>query len=244
VPKCGGYHQAAMQLESLLLSRDPEVIRVLRPTLEKLSIDLEVCRGAKSGTEIISSEKFDAIIIDCDDLQGGLEVLSAMRKGSSNKSSVAFAILNGQTTTHKAFELGANFVLQKPLSALNSMRCFSAAINFMLRERRRYFRQPVEIPVTLVFGEKEFKATATNLSEGGMAIYFRGKLPKGGISRVVFSMPGAATPLQPRAHIAWLDGAGHAGLRFTEMPKDMHTQLDHWLTEEFQKLEKPQHQKN
>ena len=127
-----------MQLESLLLSRDPEVIRVLRPTLEKLSIDLEVCRGAKTGTEIISSEKFDAIIIDCDDLQGGLEVLSAMRKGSSNKSSVAFAILNGQTTTHKAFELGANFVLQKPLSALNSMRCFSAAINFMLRERRRY----------------------------------------------------------------------------------------------------------
>ena len=233
-----------MQLESLLLSRDPEVIRVLRPTLEKLSIDLEVCRGAKSGAEIISSEKFDAIIIDCDDLQGGLEVLSAMRKGSSNKSSVAFAILNGQTTTHKAFELGANFVLQKPLSALNSMRCFSAAINFMLREKRRYFRQPVEMPVTLVFGEKEFKATATNLSEGGMAIYFRGKLPKGGISRVVFSMPGAATPLQPRAHIAWLDGAGHAGLRFTEMPKDMHTQLDHWLTEEFQKLEKPQHQKN
>ncbi|PYV98658.1 MAG: hypothetical protein DMG89_10580 [Acidobacteria bacterium] len=233
-----------MQLESLLLSRDPEVIRVLRPTLEKLSIDLEVCRGAKSGAEIISSEKFDAIIIDCDDLQGGLEVLSAMRKESSNKSSVAFAILNRQTTTHKAFELGANFVLQKPLSGLNAMRCFSAAINFMLRERRRYFRQPVEIPVTLVFGEKEFKATATNLSEGGMAIYFRGKLPKGGISRVVFSMPGAATPLQPRAHIAWLDGAGHAGLRFTEMPKDMHTQLDHWLTEEFQKLEKPQHQKN
>ena len=167
-----------------------------------------------------------------------------MRKESSNKSSVAFAILNRQTTTHKAFELGANFVLQKPLSGLNAMRCFSAAINFMLRERRRYFRQPVEIPVTLVFGEKEFKATATNLSEGGMAIYFRGKLPKGGISRVVFSMPGAATPLQPRAHIAWLDGAGHAGLRFTEMPKDMHTQLDHWLTEEFQKLEKPQHQKN
>ena len=233
-----------MQLESLLLSRDPEVIRVLRPTLEKLSIDLEVCRGAKSGAEIISSEKFDAIIIDCDDLQGGLEVLSAMRKGSSNKSSVAFAILNGQTTTHKAFELGANFVLQKPLSALNSMRCFSAAINFMLREKRRYFRQPVEMPVTLVFGEKEFKATATNLSEGGMAIYFRGKLPKGGISRVVFSMPGAATPLQPRAHIAWLDGAGHAGLRFTEMPKDMHSQLDSWLTEEFKKLERPQLREN
>jgi CheY-like chemotaxis protein len=234
-----------MQLESLLLSRDPEVIRVLRPTLEKLSIDLEVCRGAKSGTEIISTEKFDAIIIDCDDLQGGLEVLSAMRKGSSNKSSVAFAILNGQTTTHKAFELGANFVLQKPLSALNAMRCFSAAINFMLRERRRYFRQPVEMPVRVVIGEgQEFKATATNLSEGGMAIYFRGNLPKGGISRAVFSLPGSVTPLQPRAHMAWVDGAGRAGLRFIEMPKDMSTQLECWLTEQFDKLAKPQNQKN
>jgi c-di-GMP-binding flagellar brake protein YcgR len=203
-----------------------------------LSINVEVCRGVRSGSEIISSEKFDAIIIDCDDLEGGLEVLSAIRKGSSNKSSVAFAILNGQTTTHKAFELGANFVLQKPLSVLNTMRCFSAAINFMLRERRRYFRQPVEMPVTLVFGEKEFKATATNLSEGGMAVYFRGNLPKGGISKVIFNVPGAATPLQPTAHIAWLDGAGRAGVRFTAMPKDMHAQLDRWLAEEFQKLEK------
>ena len=77
-----------------------------------------------------------------------------------------------------------------------------------------------------------------------MAIYFRGNLPKGGISRVVFSLPEAAIPLQPKVHIAWLDGAGHAGLRFTEIPVDMHTQLDRWLTEEFKKLEKPQNQKN
>jgi hypothetical protein len=30
-----------MQLESLLLSRDPEVIRVVQPALEKLAIDVE-----------------------------------------------------------------------------------------------------------------------------------------------------------------------------------------------------------
>jgi CheY-like chemotaxis protein len=232
-----------MPLEALLLSRDPEVIRVLSPALEKLSINVEVCGGVRSGNEIISTEKFDAIIIDCDDLAGGLDVLKATRKGCSNKSSVAVAILNGQTTTYKAFELGANFVLQKPLSAVNTMRCFGAAINFMLKERRRYFRQPVEMPVTLVFGEKEFKATATNLSEGGMAVYFRGNLPKGGISKVVFSLPAASSPLQPKAQMAWLDGTGHAGLRFTEIPKDMHAQLDRWLNEQFDKLEKPQNEK-
>ena len=36
--------------------------------------------------------------------------------------------------------MGANFVLQKPISGLNASRCFHAALNFMLKERRRYFR--------------------------------------------------------------------------------------------------------
>src|ERR1019366_4086190 len=35
-----------MTLESLLVTRDQQVIGVLRPALEKLSIDVEVCRGS------------------------------------------------------------------------------------------------------------------------------------------------------------------------------------------------------
>ena len=58
-----------MVLESLLLSRDPEVIRLLQPALEKLFIDVEVCRGVNSGQEILRSENFDASIVDCDDLR-------------------------------------------------------------------------------------------------------------------------------------------------------------------------------
>src|SRR6266581_793376 len=227
-----------MGLESLLLSRDPQVIRVLRPTLEKLSIDVEVCRGARSGNEILSSEKFDAVIVDCDDLQGGLEVLAGLRKGRSNKNSVAFAILNGNTTTQEAFQLGANFVLQKPISPLNAMRCFSAAVGFMARERRRYFRHPVEISTTLVFGHgEELKTTTTNISEGGMAIRLRGKLPKGGISKVVFTLPETNISMEPKGEVAWADGAGRAGLRFTDMPKSSREQLERWLAEQTEKTE-------
>jgi len=61
------------------LSRDAEVLRVLRPTLEKLSIDVEVCQEARTATEILIAEKFDAVIVDCDDLLGGLEVLQGLR---------------------------------------------------------------------------------------------------------------------------------------------------------------------
>jgi ActR/RegA family two-component response regulator len=229
-----------MPLESLLLSRDPEVIRVLQPALEKLSIDVEVCRGVSSGEEILRTEKFDAVIVDCDDLQGALSVMGGLRKSASNKNSVTFAILNGSTTTQQAFQMGANFVLQKPISALNAMRCFSAAVNFMMKERRRYFRHPVEMSATLSFGEgKRLKVTLTNISEGGMDIFFRGPLPEGCVSTVSFQLPGAATPLEPRVQIAWMDDSGQAGLRFIDLSQDLRTQLDAWLAEQCQ--HSPQH---
>src|SRR5438309_2051145 len=136
-----GIYNHRMTLESLLLSADSNVESVLRPTLEKLAIEVEICREARSGSEILLSEKFDAVIVDCDDLRGGLALLEGLRATPSNKSSVSFAILNGKkTTTQQAFGMGANFVLQKPISALNASRCFNAALNFMVRERRRYFR--------------------------------------------------------------------------------------------------------
>ena len=131
---------------------------------------LEVCRGAQSGSQILSSERFDAVIVDCDDLQDGLAVVETMRKSSSNKKAVAFSILNG-TSTQKAFHLGAKFVLQKPVSQVNAKRCLTAAINFMATERRRCFRHPVELPATLSFSKgNDLKATMTNLSDAGRSL--------------------------------------------------------------------------
>src|ERR1039457_7675714 len=153
-----------MTLESLLLSRDAEVVRILRPTLEKLSIEVEVCQEAKKASEILIAEKFDAVIVDCDDLLGGLAVLQGLRGTPSNRNSVAFAVLNGKKTTmQEAFGMGANFVLQKPISALNASRCFHAALNFMVKERRRYFRQPVKMLVRVVLEGKILNATSTNI---------------------------------------------------------------------------------
>jgi CheY-like chemotaxis protein len=229
-----------MILDSLLLTRDQQAISVLRPALEKLCIDVEVCRGVRSGSEILQTEKFDAIIIDCDDLEGGLEVLEGVRKSPSNKNSVTFALVNGATTTNRAFEVGAKFVLQKPVSALNAMRCFSAALGFMMTERRRYFRHPVEMGVVLVFGQgQEFKATATNISDGGIAIRYRGSVPKGGISRVCFTVPDSDICMEPRGEFAWIDDSGRAGIRFVDLPKSSQAKLDLWLTEQLAKIDCP-----
>ena len=225
-----------MSMESLLISGDSTIHRVLRPTLEKLSIAVEVCSSPGSGSDLLLSEKFDAVIVDCDDLEGGAQILEGLRKTPSNRNSIAFAILNGKTTTQQAFAMGANFVLQKPVSPLNASRCFNAAFNLMDRERRRYFRHPVEMAVVIGFTAADpIKATTTDISEGGMAITFRGTMPKEHITKVQFTLPGTNVTLEPKAEVAWVDGTGHAGLRFEDMAESSKHKLETWLGERMEK---------
>ncbi len=216
-----------------MLSRDVDVFRVLRPTLEKLSIEVEICQEAKKASEILISEKFDAVIVDCDDLPGGVEVLEGLRATPSNRNSVTFAIVSGKkTTTQQAFGMGVNFVLHKPLSALNASRCFNAAVNFMLRERRRYFRHPVQMPVRIMLGEKELKVTSTNISEGGIALSLKQALPKNTTPRLQFTLPGTKISLDVEAEIAWADLKGFVGLRFLNIVKSSQELLEAWLNDQ------------
>jgi len=221
-----------MTLESLLLSRDPELVRVVRPTLENLSIDVEICHEARAAADILISQKFDAVIVDCDDLAGGLEVLQGLRSTPSNKNSVTFAILNGKKTkTQDAFGMGANFVLQKPISTLNASRCFHAALNFMMQERRRYFRHPVRMPIQILLGNQRVNATSTNLSESGIALLLREALPKGATPRLQFILPETEYKMNLEAEVVWADVTGHAGLRFHNVAKDSQAYLEKWLEE-------------
>jgi len=72
---------------------------------------------------------------------------------------------------------------------------------------------------------------------GGMAVLFRGQLPKGAVSTANFKLPGAATPLQTEVQIAWMDESGRAGMRFTTCPRSPREQLDRWLAEQGEKID-------
>ena len=224
-----------MTLDSLILSKDPELVRVIRPTLEQLSIDVEICHEARAGADILITDKFDAVIVDCDDLSGGLAVLQGLRSTPSNKNSVAFAILNGKrTTTQDAFGMGANFVLQKPISMLNAARCFHAALNFMIKERRRYFRQPVKMLVKVVYEGKTLNATSTNISEGGLAVQLREAPPKGAAPHLKFTLPNTNIHVDVEAEVAWVDVKGLAGFRFHDLSPTSKQELEQWLDDQIE----------
>lgn len=221
-----------MNLESVVISRDADLLGVLRPVLETIAVNVQACPDIAVATSLLEKSKVDAVIVDCDDLPRGVELLQSIRSTRSNASSVTFAVLNGKTSTQQAFHLGANFVLQKPLTRLNATRCFNAALNFMVRERRRYFRHPFEVPVHITApGKREVTAASTNLSEGGMSIHSTARFPKDTVLTVRFSLPPSNTTLELKGVVAWSDGSGRIGLRFLEVPQSSQYQLEKWLTE-------------
>ncbi len=221
-----------MNLDSLVISQDAALLDVLRPALERVSVDVKVCGESQPGSKLLAKRKFDAVIIDCDDLRHGFEFLKMLRQTQSNALSVSFAVVNGITTTQDAFQSGANFVLQKPLTPQHASRCFNVALSFMVRERRRYFRHPVDMPLRVCLPyNRELTATATNLSEGGMAIRVLSKLAKEAEAQFRFTLPGDNITLELKGQVAWADGTGHAGIRFMDVPQSAQYQLDKWLTD-------------
>jgi len=226
-----------MALRSLLLSRDDDVIRVLQRVLNDMEIDLEVCTSAERAAEELARRKYDAVIVDCDGVEGAPEVLRSLRSNSYNKTSTAFAIIGGATSVGSAFEMGANLALEKPISPDRAKHSFRAAHSLMLQERRRYHRHPVEMAVTLRLeanGKKqECHASAYDLSAGGMAVKVKSALPTPqGLATLHFVLPGTHNWIEVLGSIAWADGEGHAGIRFENQPAVVRERLEKWSMEQ------------
>ena len=73
-----------MNLDSLLISRDASLLGVLRPALEKISVDVQVSTDSRTGNDLLAKEKFDAVIIDCDDLENGFSLLKNLRQARTS----------------------------------------------------------------------------------------------------------------------------------------------------------------
>src|SRR5205814_6328819 len=94
---------------------------------------------------------------DCDDVAGASETFKQMRGVPANRKTIGFAIVNGVTTLQQAFEMGANLVLDKPLSAERVTRSLRAAQGLMAHERRRYYRHPVATAAHITLGTETYE---------------------------------------------------------------------------------------
>ena len=220
-----------MLVNALLLSSDRALLGVLRRSAEELGIRPQDCASVTNAAAILSSRRFEGIIVDADDMTGATDFIEALRKTPSNKSSIIVAVVNGRTTACDAFRKGANMVLEKPVTPEKLGRSLRAAHSMMTRERRRALRIRIDMSVMLKIGgnNTEERASAMDISEGGIGLESLVPLRLHDVVRFRCSLPDSEIELQGTASIVNATRDGHAGLAFVGISQQHRSDLAHWL---------------
>jgi hypothetical protein len=218
-----------MTLESIVVCKDWQTISVLGGVLGNLRIGVHVDSEPASARNRLTRSKFDAVIVDCE-LNGAADFLRHLRSHPACRASVTLAIAAQGMGLPELSQLGARFVFEKPISMEQAVRTLSAARNLMLRGRLRYFRQEVNIPVSLFFADKRrLTVNMTNVSQGGIAVATSEALDPAEPVRLRFDLPDTDSFFEARGEVAWTDEQGHAGIRFTEITERLQNNLEQWL---------------
>ena len=217
-----------MSLKSLLLSSDDKTVRVLRRVLCDLEIEVEFCSKAEEAIRKITRQRFEAIIVDCSNPEEAGSVLRSAKAAPVNKRALSVALVESTARLRGGFEMGAHFVLHKPLSGERTKVSFRAVRALMKRERRLQLRVAVHVPVKCN-GADRYKATTLDLCEGGMAIQFCGTLARENSLRFSLELPGLAQKLELYGELAWEGVDGQAGVRFTNLREEHRLILRQWL---------------
>jgi len=220
-----------MTLKSLLLCSDEKIVRVLRRTLGDLDIGVEHCSDADAALRQLTRERFEAIIVDCAG-PGAADVLRSARAAPCNKRAVAVAVLDPDAGLRSAFDLGAHFVLYKPVSGERARSSFRAARALMKKERRRNSRVPVQFPVEMSSRESgvRFKVNTIDVGEGGLAVSLPRRSKLAGRWQLSFTLPGSANVLEVAAEFAWEGTGTQVGLRFQDLSPELGHVLGEWLS--------------
>ena len=222
-------------LKCLLLSTDDKAVRVLRRVLSEIDVEVEHCSQADEAVQKITRNRFEAVIVDCATPRIASAVLKGTRSSPANKRAVAVAVLEDQPTNDSqnalkhAFEMGAHFVLFKPISLEKTRASFRAVRALMKRERRRHARIPINIPVRVEIeaGEGQMQMNTADLGENGLALKVQSrKLPPS--FQLQFTLPGAAHLIAVRGEVAW-EGNQLAGVRFCDVDIETADKMKRWI---------------
>ena len=104
-----------MSYQALLFCPDEKTARVVSQVLSELEFAVEPCHEPFAAVKKLMVQHFDAIVVDCENEQNAALLFKSARNSGSNQASLAVAVVEGQTGVAKAFRLGANLVLTKPI---------------------------------------------------------------------------------------------------------------------------------
>jgi TonB family protein len=105
-----------MGYQALLFCPDEKTARTVTQVLSELDFEVVSCSEPFAAVKKLMGEHFDAVVVDCDNEQNATLLFKSARNSPNNHSALAVAVVEGQAGVAKAFRIGANLVLTKPIN--------------------------------------------------------------------------------------------------------------------------------
>src|ERR1700730_3746985 len=105
-----------MGYQALLFCPDEKLARVVSQVFSELDFTVEPVHEPFAAVKKLMSQRYDAVVVDCENEQNASLLFKSARNSSSNQSSLAIALVEGQAGVAKAYRIGANLVLTKPIN--------------------------------------------------------------------------------------------------------------------------------
>jgi TonB family protein len=105
-----------MGYQALLFCPDEKLARVVSQVFSELDFTMEPVHEPFAAVKKLMTQRYDAIVVDCENEQNASLLFKSARNSSSNQSSLAIALVEGQAGVAKSYRIGANLVLTKPIN--------------------------------------------------------------------------------------------------------------------------------
>ena len=105
-----------MGYQALLFCSDEKLARVVSQVFSELDFSVEAVNEPFAAVKKLMTQRYDAIAVDCENEQNASLLFKSARNSSTNQSSLALALVEGQAGVAKAYRIGANLVLTKPIN--------------------------------------------------------------------------------------------------------------------------------
>ncbi|MGA2203674.1 MAG: TonB family protein [Terriglobales bacterium] len=105
-----------MGYQALLFCPDEKLARVAGQVFSELDFTVEPVHEPFDAVKKLMAQRYDAIVVDCENEQNASLLFKSAKNSSSNQNSLAIALVEGQAGVAKAYRIGANLLLTKPIN--------------------------------------------------------------------------------------------------------------------------------
>jgi TonB family protein len=105
-----------MGYQALLFCPDEKLARVVSQVFTELDFTIDPVHEPFAAVKKLMAQRYDAVVVDCENEQNASLLFKSARNSSFNQISLAIALVEGQAGVAKAYRIGANLVLTKPIN--------------------------------------------------------------------------------------------------------------------------------